>query len=65
MSRGGHRSNSGRKLGSGIKTKVNWCIRKDIASELKQVSKETNTPMSNIVEKLLIKYLGGNENDNK
>ena len=63
MGRGGTRSNSGRKLGSGMKTKVNWCIRKDIVSKVKQISKETSTSMSNIVEQALIEYLGGNEND--
>ena len=60
MGRGGTRSNSGRKLGSGMKTKVNWCIRKDIASKLKQESEDTN-----IVEQALIEYLGGKKNDNK
>ena len=63
MGRGGTRSNSGRKLGSGMKTKVNWCIRKDIANKLRQVSEDNNIPMSNIVEQALIEYLGGKEND--
>ena len=56
MSRWGTRKNSGRKMGTGNKIKVNWSIREDIVKHLKELSKKDNVSMSSIVEKALTNY---------